>query len=146
MTPVKQAYFAGIIDGEGCITMTETKRANGLSTFSPKITAASTDYIVVEDLEKQFGGKIYPCSDKGGNSRQAWSWQLSGKEAMYAILEIYLYLRLKAERAKIALEWLWIRPVIKRGTSDSVEVRKMKREQSADIKARLTPLNKRGKT
>lgn len=53
MTELERGYLAGIIDGEGSITLTKDKQFR-----YPVLEVYSTTYQIVEYLKEHFGGVI----------------------------------------------------------------------------------------
>lgn len=57
MTPVELAYAAGIMDGEGTISIGRG-RANGRTFLRPVVNVANTDWRILEWFRERFGGSI----------------------------------------------------------------------------------------
>jgi len=98
------AYFAGILDGEGCI---------GIKKYLPYGAKRSITYFVFISMgmqfkevpmlfQKTFGGS---CNEERHSDKKSmWRWQAQGKEHVSAILRVLLpYLRVKKEQAEFAL-------------------------------------------
>lgn len=112
MNKEQLAYLAGLIDGEGCLTLTVRLRtAKGQKTGQPTIyiSITNTHEGVLKWVEETTGiGGIYQ-HNKGGqwgkNSRPSFRWQMSGIwNPVQFITAIRPYLIIKAERADFLLE------------------------------------------
>ena len=62
MTPTEAAYFAGIIDGEGTVTVVISDLGRSFPQLRPRLMISSTDYELLEWLV-QFGGNVYKSHD-----------------------------------------------------------------------------------
>lgn len=115
-------YVAGIIDGEGTITIcrseytTNRKAENGrparqyhTTGFSLKISVKNTDLKLMKWLKSRFGGEWY--ADKGKqpiNWKSSYAWYYGAESKQDFLLAILPYLIIKKEQALIALEFLRI--------------------------------------
>ncbi len=53
---LNKAYIAGIIDGEGCVSLTGRFDRHGIKKYvTPIIQVANTNFALIELLQKQFG-------------------------------------------------------------------------------------------
>ena len=101
------AYVAGIVDGEGCITIAhkwEYKR--GTESYSLLISLHSTDEWLCQFLRNAFGGYVGLDQRKARpHHLPAWRWQVTGKYA-YELLRVILpYLHLKRPQAELAIKF-----------------------------------------
>lgn len=146
------AYLAGIMDGEGTLTVMRKKYnpaqfakdiARGKRSVYPKcatysyyvsITVKNTDLRLIRWLQARFGGSYFPDKNRKANWKISYRWQLFGRENQERfLLGILPYVILKEEQAKILLEFIRMR-----GSPD-VERRKGMYE-------RMMELNRRGES
>ena len=100
-TDAQAAYLAGIIDGEGCISL----RGN-----SVRVSIGSTSMALIEWLQ-QFGGSVSGQAPKP-NRRPGWSWSVGHRADSALILRAALpYLTIKCDQAIAALDLLDSLPV-----------------------------------
>lgn len=104
-------YLAGIVDGEGCISIHCQKqhRSNRNGRCYPHyalgISVFQQDVRLMKWLVAHFGGQYYKHSHVGEHS-QGYSWHApTGKDREQFILSLIPYLLLKQEQAKLALEY-----------------------------------------
>ena len=100
------AYVAGIIDGEGCISIRRqpTTRTKIGFTYIMAVTVGNTNEWLICFLKQQFGGCI--CFDKKtGNRKDAWRWELKCGRAVTFLELISPYLQLKKPNAEIAIQF-----------------------------------------
>lgn len=97
------AYLAGMIDGDGYISITRS-RHKGRIYFGPQIGIAGTRREPHDLAASIWGGKIYEY--RNGIHRPQFQWSRVGATAATAIAQIHPYLRIKADHADLALE-LW---------------------------------------
>ncbi len=118
--PESLAYMAGLIDGEGYISVLKIKRPlakhHGVSDFRTMLVVKMCDPQAVEWIHRTFGGtkSFYEASEfrTGGY----WRWTAEGNNAAAILKAIYPYLRVKKRLAalffkfrKIATQGAWKR-------------------------------------
>lgn len=100
---IELAWLAGIVDGEGTITLV---RHNRNKFRSPVISVASTTYELLLEVQRIAGGgsisskKVYATHHK-----PSWTWALQRRKALALIEALIPYLRepLKLTRAQFLL-------------------------------------------
>lgn len=92
------AYLAGIIDGEGWITI---DRCNN----EIRVGVAMVDTSAVELLQQTFGGKLRLCSVVKSTHRRTTEWEVSVRKAKDVLTQVLPYLRIKRRQAEVALEF-----------------------------------------
>jgi hypothetical protein len=102
-----KAWFAGIIDGEGCISL--FKRS---TYYVPAVKIANTNEKLInkcKEILNEAGIEYYiRYSDRGErkNAKPAWEIALESRPRVVATLELILpYLVSKKEQAELVLEW-----------------------------------------
>jgi intein/homing endonuclease len=102
--PVEWAYLAGLIDGDGSITLI-TGRQKWSS--SPRVTIANIDKKLLKMIKKIFGGKLIPVRKIPRNKNWKYGWMLywtNGDNCSYILENILPYLKKKNRQAEICLE------------------------------------------
>lgn len=96
------AYLAGMIDGDGFITITRSVR-KGREYFGAQVgisgTRAEPHYLAASI----WGGKIHRYEPSNPLHRAQFQWQRMGKKAVEVINAIYPYLLVKKEHAELAV-------------------------------------------
>ena len=79
------AWAAGLIEGEGCVSRTQTtERSRAYNYWHLRV--ASTDLDVLEHLRRVIGfGRIYKQTVKDG-CKPAWQWVIYVQPEVYAVL------------------------------------------------------------
>jgi hypothetical protein len=108
MSEVEKAYIAGLMDGEGCITIMKS---------SPKRRAISPSYRIAIEIGMTDGGQMNYCQRITGigyitrakvysrpNCRDRWQWTIPKNDVLDLLPGIYPYLVLKKPQAALALE------------------------------------------
>ena len=141
MTPTEAAYFAGIIDGEGTVTVVISDLGRSFPQLRPRLMISSTDYELLEWLV-QFGGNVYKSHRKAKKGcKFLWTWTSEKQTEVIRILEqVQPYLILKAEQSILLQEFCIGR------------IEKMKQQRGVpgyskreiEIHERMRVLNKRG--
>lgn len=106
------AYTAGIIDGEGCISIGKTRsqytRKDGqrARAYYVQVSAATNDPRLADWLHGQFGGwKGHSTSFGRAGISEMYRWTVSAHRAVELLKDILPYLVLKAEQARVVLEF-----------------------------------------
>jgi LAGLIDADG endonuclease len=111
--PLLCAYTAGFIDGEGCLAITCRRKPEGRATYYEALmVVAQSDLVPLQELQAAFGGSIHvfrsvvqqPVMAK----RTVYHWHLSGKRLRVCLLAVFPYLRVKAAKAELMLEFLQV--------------------------------------
>ena len=102
------AYIAGFFDGEGTINLQTHHRNNAAktTTFHLKFRITNTNKEILDFIKFFFGvGKIYEMKRYSLKHKVAWSYELNGHDAAFAIKILLPYLVVKKEQAKLALKF-----------------------------------------
>lgn len=104
ITRTDLAWVAGLIDGDGCITM--NKQTNG-SYRKPMVVVDNCDEEILDSLVEIAGGSLVTKKKYQDHHRQAYSWRLYGADNVIGFLrEILPYMRCqhKIDRARMLVE------------------------------------------
>lgn len=97
------AYLAGLVDGEGTISIYLNQRGYYITHTS--ITLTSEDLILW--LQETFDGNVHHIkNDRKAEHQERWKWQISSTLMRTHLPSMLPYLRLKRRHAEIALEFL----------------------------------------
>ena len=97
------AYLAGMIDGDGFITITRSVR-HGKEYFGSQVGIAGTRREPHDLAASIWGGKVCPHTPKNPAHRIQYQWQRMGKAAVPILEALIPYLLIKKEHALLALE------------------------------------------
>lgn len=95
------SYSAGLIDGEGSITLSKETCWR-----KPVVSMSSTTLDLLVFLKSLYGGNISVQKRYKAHHKLAWSWKLSGRRAISMLELILPYMRepSKIERARMIVE------------------------------------------
>lgn len=96
------AYLAGLIDGEGCISIRKTFQY-GKDQFKPMVEVGMTDIEPMKLLKQTFGGSYWPELVRGMNL-PITKWRVTGSHVIPVLEPLLPYLLAKKKQAQIALE------------------------------------------
>ena len=114
------SYMAGIIDGEGCISINYARKSGE---YRMRISITNTDRILLDWVQERYGGYIYERKKQMPHYKRKYEWCIFAHRPQRKFIEALAEtLIIKRDRALIGLEFLNL--VGQRGE----EVRK-KREQ-----------------
>ena len=103
------AWAAGIIDGEGCITLYRA-RTNSGTAYVMKVTVVNTSMPMLRTLHRLFRrGYITPKKQLSSRHKPQWAWEVSTKNAEAVLKLVRPYLVVKREECRLAL---WSRRLI----------------------------------
>ncbi len=107
LSEIQKAYIAGIIDGEGSITLDPNGKFR-----RPSVQVTSTDLELIFYLNQICGvGIIHKNKVKSDKHNQSWTWFVRSKAACQLLQQIekYMVIKKKHERAKMLA---YVYPVI----------------------------------
>jgi hypothetical protein len=89
----KFIYTAGLVDGEGTITLSQRKHKSIHFFKNPVISVASTTWELVEFLKETFGGHISSKKKYKSHHKQSYAWCVTNDNALDFIQKILPYMR-----------------------------------------------------
>jgi hypothetical protein len=99
------AYFAGIVDGEGCIGLYVRRGSrNSGRGRTLSLTVGMTHLPILEALKARFGGSINKRTKQPGQKKQQYAWAVAANLAKTCLVALLPYLIEKKEQALTALE------------------------------------------
>ena len=140
LSKAESAYLAGIIDGEGTVTLT---RRNKNAQRQLAVTITSTDRPLLEYVLQVIGvGKITNKKMHKSNHSPAYTYQVFNRQALSVLKQVVPFLRTyKRDRAQIALDrYLSVTP---RNGKYSIEMLEAKEKFNDTFFAFSTPNAKR---
>ena len=101
--PVALSWAAGIIDGEGCISLHTVRTSKGGRCYVLRVTVANTSILMLNRLVNIFGmGNIIP-QKRAARYKPSWNWQVCSKKAEAVLTLVEPYLVNKREEARVGL-------------------------------------------
>ena len=99
------AYFAGLFDGEGYISVNVKDGERG-GTGVLYVGVGSTDFPVLEDLRRTFGGCLTKMRISSRSSKRlSREWKITNGGAVAFLKAVYPYLRIKKRQAALAFKF-----------------------------------------
>lgn len=108
LTDIQLAYIAGLIDGEGCISIHIGQDKRGRKRrFDVWINISNTDVRMLAWLKATVGAGDIHVASKRVNPRwnTAYGWRVTGRYAADLLRLVKDYLVIKTDQAEIALEF-----------------------------------------
>lgn len=140
MPRMTDAYAAGLMDGEGCVTIVE---AHG--NYSVRVDVGMTEKArdILELMHATNGGSIGMARGATERWDAAWRWTLCGAEASEFLERILPHLILKAEQARLAIRLQSIIDEMSAGRKNARWTAEG-RARAASIRLRVMELNRKG--
>lgn len=106
MQQVPVSYWAGLVDGEGCIRIDRSiNRKVGRLYHHLRVQISMTDERPLAILHEQFGGCFYKFHNKNPKWKDWRQWGLTSDAAYRFLLLIRPWLIVKAAQADLAIEF-----------------------------------------
>lgn len=122
------AYLAGILDGEGCFSISRRSDRH----YSPLISVGMAETAAIQKLKEVYGGNVYI---ENGKYRPIYKWQVRNFDTILAILDkLAPYLLIKTEAASLLREFISDRTV---GHSMKMTDEEVERRQAIYKKIKL---------
>lgn len=102
-TDLELAYLAGVVDADGYITITQSKRREKLY-FGASVGITGTRTEPHEMAASIWGGKVHSHTPKNPRHRIQHVWCRQGVSAAEVIRDLRPFLRVKAAQADLAME------------------------------------------
>lgn len=104
---VEAAYFAGILDGEGSITVRVLKPRSEQSAPNvvPRVAVAMTHRPTLDALAERYGGTVIlrSAAERTTHRRPVFVWEARGHGLAKCLCDVLPYLRIKRTQAEAAL-------------------------------------------
>jgi hypothetical protein len=97
------AYAAGLIDGEGSLTI-RADVDHSSCTVVMQITMATKAVQVLNAIYRSYGGSIRPIDGRRPGESSTVKWQMSGKKLLCVLRRIRPFINLKREQLDICIE------------------------------------------
>lgn len=105
------AYLAGLIDADGCISISKMKRnlgVNGLKSprYVVTVNIVNTSKELMEWLVETFGGR-YKCRRRAAENHKAtYDWWFNNSKSLRILVLVEPFLKIKKDRAKVCIDLL----------------------------------------
>lgn len=136
------AYVAGILDGEGCLTIGRNKKA---LTYDARVYVGMTSkaLCVLTELHQRFGGSLKKTRGRTEDWEEAWMWTINGKLAAAMLREVAPHMILKQRQGTLLLsvESMKAQAV---GKSGRASWTKEMRERAVAMRLSVMDLNRKG--
>jgi hypothetical protein len=97
-------YLAGFFDGEGHIAIGLNKNPSGKRRWYLRFAAHQVDPRPLHLLKERYGGSIQ-FTDRRGQQRPIYEWVATSIKAYKALKELRPFLIVKADEARLAMEF-----------------------------------------
>ena len=131
-------YAAGIVDGEGQVTIDKSTRPRMVNpSYSVYAKVYNTNKVLTDYLLATFGGSSSTEPSKHPNHKDEHQWTLYGNRAMNFLIDILPFLRLKNKQAELCIT---LQKII-----NSERIDNNNRDIRENLYQQVKTLNKRGK-
>jgi len=105
LSDAQAAYIAGVIDGEGNISITQYIRKDRPSlTYKVRVVVVNTDKRMINWIREATGMGWVVFTKAAHQNKPVWRWGISSNDDIVALLErIKQFLIIKREHAEVAL-------------------------------------------
>lgn len=142
---VQDAYAAGLLDGEGCLHLTQSGKKRAAWTAKVTINMAVGALPVLRAMHETYGGGLCQSRDQSEKHQEIWLWSLTAKPELKAfLLAVRPHLMVKDRQADVLLNFLAALDAAPKNANGSVAWDQAMRIKGADTKRQITSLNARG--
>lgn len=137
------AYVAGLVDGEGCISIQTHRNA-----YQVRVDIGMTGKAkgLLQQVQREYGGRLALFREATEKWDVAYTWGLFGRDAEVFLRRIGGLLILKSEQARVALKVRDVWESMPKTASGRARWTDEGRERCARLKLRMHELNKKGST
>jgi len=140
------AYFGGLLDGEGSITIVKF----GPRHYDARVTMTNTDLDLLLWVHDRFrGARLYlfdqPSVVRNQNARPIYRLDWTGTVVQPLLMKVRPYLRSKDKQADAVLAFLSLRPRQRDGATTYRRASAQHLAEFAAAQARVKQLNRRGR-
>ena len=142
LAPTDAAYIAGILDGEGTISINFRNPRSASREVNTQLTiqvaVVMTDYEVIHWLKEVTGttGEIYHYEARQSHHKPTWAWRPGIADGYEIISQCLPYMKVKKRQAEIYLELIELRRTSTRSHREW--------EKQFELASENRVLNKRG--
>jgi len=76
------SYLAGLVDGEGCFYLANSRNGHGIYHRQPRIIVSNTNKDVMDWLKDNFGGYVTTTYKKNPKHKTMYQWIVVGQRAL----------------------------------------------------------------
>ncbi len=115
MNDILKSYLAGLIDGEGCLTIAKQIRKNRVSpAYRISITMSNTDYKLVKIFFDNYGGVVTERKEDRKEWANSYCWYCPGYAVVSFLNDLSPYLISKKRQADLLLNFHLFKKSFKR--------------------------------
>jgi hypothetical protein len=130
---IEAAYAAGILDGEGSISLTRVRKNRYPS---PQVSVSTTDPELLDWFRARFGGSIVRKPSYKPTHSQSYEWKVTDREALRVLerMRPYMVIERKKRRCDLLLaEYLACTPRNGRYTQEQLERKQLLIERFSSL-------------
>lgn len=144
LPPSLLAYVAGLLDGEGSLTIFKTKMREGEYAYFPGVIVEMSEkaHSLLKRMQEMFGGTLTKRPARTRNRSPNWVWRMRSAEAMDVIWHLTPYLLLKRVNADLLHELAERVGIGKNGSQRGWT--KESQKTAEELKQRMHGLNRKG--
>lgn len=137
ISDLELAYTAGVIDGEGCITVSMSR------SFRVRLQVTNTNTGLIDWLAERFGGHVKTRKRMGKpNWKTSYDWTVSTVAARDILVQVMPYLVIKRRQAEIAIEMASLGVTALQGRRKGVPL--VNQQRRKEIVQEMHDLNRKG--
>lgn len=145
LPPIEIPYAAGLVDGEGCLHLTQSGKGRGAWTAKVTVNMTVGAKPLLEAMQATFGGGLCRLREATETWQEVWLWSLTKKPELKRFLtDIRPYLRLKGPQADALLGFLSKVEAAPRNPNGSAKWDEALKNMGSEVKERMTRLNASG--
>src|ERR1700687_3503368 len=105
-TDADRAYAAGILDGEGCVSILARRKTDrARATIQLRVQVSNTSIVLLSWLRERWGGSIHAHAASNRNWKLAWDWVIVSSTAGAFLRDVRPLLVIKTAQADNAIAY-----------------------------------------
>lgn len=126
MSKVSHQYAAGLLDGEGTVTLTRHDSSSKWRAPVVSITSTTPEFLIA--MQDTYGGHIVHHTTKQANWQQAYSWKVTNNAALALLAEVEPFMLEPKKRARAKHIRVWYKNLTPRNGKYTPHMLKLKQE------------------
>ena len=138
------AYLAGLFDGEGTFTISNSPPNNGRPSYAfREVYVTNTNLEVLNWLKDKLGGTIRVTKYGKNGWKDVYKWHAGAKQHYYVVKNMLPFLIIKKKQAELILKFIKLKEKQKANRRGPKGLTSMERNKRDEILQQVRALNKK---
>lgn len=102
---IDKAYFAGLVDGEGCLTISARRKKQYSISYESILVVSQNSRVVLDEMQRLFGGWVCVTKRNKDGGPHAHTLRLSGQNLFRILPWLAQFSRMKKDQVRVLQEF-----------------------------------------